>query len=97
MLAWANECYFDDGRPALLWEVRNAEIQRQVADWVHIAKDHPGASLVIAGDFNQDRDGSGWYGTAEARRIVTEGLEAAGLVCVTEFDSLPRAGCPTAT
>lgn len=84
VLAWANEPHFDDGRPARMWEVHHAEAERQAGEWAAIAAAHPGIPLLVAGDFNQDRDGSGWYGTPRARRTVSEGLDAAGLVCVTE-------------
>jgi endonuclease/exonuclease/phosphatase family metal-dependent hydrolase len=38
------------------------------------------------GDFNQDRDGSGWYGSRRGRELLTEALAAARLVCVTSED-----------
>jgi endonuclease/exonuclease/phosphatase family metal-dependent hydrolase len=88
VLAWANERHFDDGTPARMWEVHNVEVRRQVSEWVAIANGYPGVPFIVAGDFNQDRDGSGWYGSATARRVVTEGLEAAGLECVTAFDAV---------
>ena len=88
VLAWANERHFDDGQPARMWEVHNAEVRRQVSEWAGIANRHRGVPFVVAGDFNQDRDGSGWYGSAKARHAVTEGLEAAGLECVTAFDAV---------
>jgi endonuclease/exonuclease/phosphatase family metal-dependent hydrolase len=88
VLAWANERHFDDGQSAPMWGVHNAEVHRQTAEWVAIANSNPGVPFVVAGDFNQDRDGSGWYGSAQARHAVTDGLAAAGLECVTAFDAV---------
>jgi len=88
VLAWANEPHFDDGQPARMWEVHHAEVERQCGEWASIARNHPRTPLVVAGDFNQDRDGSGWYGTNHAREAVTDGLAAAGLECVTAFDAV---------
>lgn len=88
VIAWRDERTFDDGGPARAWEVHDVEAQRQADEWVQLVRDHPGVPLVVAGDFNQDRDGSGWYGSPRARTIVTDGLVSAGLTCVTEFDAV---------
>lgn len=88
VIAWANEPHFDDGRPARMWEVHLAEIDRQVAEWKVLSDAHPGVPLIVAGDFNQDRDGSGWYGTTEARARVSSGLDDVGLVCITSRDAV---------
>ncbi len=88
VIAWANEPHFDDGSPARMWQVHLAEIERQAAEWARIRALHPGLPLVVLGDFNQDRDGSGWYGTAATRAALSDGLDRAGLVCVTEADAV---------
>jgi len=87
VIAWANEPNFDDGGPARMWEVHLAEIGRQGGEWLQLRAALPGVPMVVAGDFNQDRDGSGWYGTARTRRRLDEALEVAGLTCVTEMDA----------
>jgi hypothetical protein len=46
-----------------MWQVHVAKIERQSADWRPIREPHPKLPPVVLGDFNQDRDGSGWYGT----------------------------------
>lgn len=86
VVAWANERNHDDGSPARMWEVHLAELDRQAAEWAAIRARHSGVPLVVAGDFNQDRDGSGWYGTRTTRDRLTSGLERAGLVCATADD-----------
>ena len=52
-------------------------------EWVELAANGP---LIVAGDFNQHRDGSGWYGTSEGRALLTSALDGAGLRCLTEDD-----------
>ena len=86
VVAWANEPNHDDGTPARMWEVHLAELDRQASEWAALRTLHPDLPLVVAGDFNQDRDGSGWYGTRRTRDRLTSGLEAAGLVCATADD-----------
>lgn len=86
VIAYANERHFDDGTTASMWQVHLAEIARQGAEWQRLRAQHPNLPMVVAGDFNQDRDGSGWYGTREARARLGEALDAAGLVCVTTLD-----------
>ena len=84
VLPWANE-KGDDG-DAKMWQVHYAAIERQGQDWRALRQQHPELPLVVAGDFNQDRDGSGWYGTRHGRDLLTKALEDAGLVCLTDED-----------
>jgi endonuclease/exonuclease/phosphatase family metal-dependent hydrolase len=86
VISWANEPNFDDGREARMWEAHMAEIARQGGEWARLRAMHPGVPMVVAGDFNQDRDGSGWYGTHAGRSALGTALLDAGLVCVTRFD-----------
>jgi endonuclease/exonuclease/phosphatase family metal-dependent hydrolase len=88
VIAWANEPHHDDGRPARMWEVHLAEIERQGREWAQLRAEHPGVPLVVAGDFNQDRDGSNWYGTVATRARLGEALAGAGLVCTTRIDAV---------
>lgn len=86
VIAWANEPHFDDGSPARMWEVHLAEIERQGAEWRRIRERFPDVPLVVAGDFNQDRDGSGWYGTRAVRAALTDQLELVDLRLQTDDD-----------
>lgn len=88
VIAWANERRHDDGSPARMWQVHLAEIGRQGQEWEQLRRDHPDVPLLVAGDFNQDRDGSGWYGTTLTRDRLGEALDAAGLRCITAMDPL---------
>ena len=48
-----------------MWEEHYAEIGRLTGEWAELAANGP---MLVAGDFNQDRDESGWYGTRESVR-----------------------------
>jgi endonuclease/exonuclease/phosphatase family metal-dependent hydrolase len=84
VLPWAND-KGDDG-DASMWQLHYEQIERQGQEWVNLRQRHPDLPLVVAGDFNQDRDGSGWYGTHHGRQLLSEALEAAGLTCATAED-----------
>jgi endonuclease/exonuclease/phosphatase family metal-dependent hydrolase len=86
VIAWANEPLHDDGSKARMWDVHRTEIERQGAEWVVLRTAYPTLPMVVAGDFNQDRDGSGWYGTHGVRAQLGEWLDRSGLVCVTDMD-----------
>lgn len=88
VIPWANEPTDDAGRPARMWEVHLAEITRQSDDWAVLRERYPDTPLVVAGDFNQDRDGSGWYGTARTREALTRALDRSGLHCLTSSDAI---------
>ena len=78
----------DDGRSARMWEVHLAEIDRQGAEWAQLRSAYPETPMVVAGDFNQDRDGSGWYGTDATRDRLTGALNRAGLVFRADLDAV---------
>lgn len=71
-----------DGR-SRMWQEHYTELERLAEEWAALSGELP---LIVAGDFNQDRDGSGWYGTKKGRAMLTDALDAAGLTCVTADD-----------
>lgn len=87
VLPWAHEGVFTERR-AHAWEIHHQEIPRQGAEWALLAVENPAAGLVVAGDFNQSRDGSRWYGTRLGRRLLDGELERAGLACLTADDKV---------
>jgi hypothetical protein len=84
VLPWAND-RGDDGQAAA-WQEHYAAIEAQGDQWRQLRSLYPHAPLVVAGDFNQDRDGSGWYGTHHGRDLLTAALAGADLDCVTAED-----------
>lgn len=85
VIAYAGEPN-EDGESAPMWEVHKKEITRQGAEWAQLRASHPNVPLVVAGDFNQNRDGARWYGTKDTRARLGVALDLAGLKCVTDAD-----------
>lgn len=68
------------------WEEHRKSILKHSDDWQRIRNDYPGHHLIVGGDFNQSRDGSGWYENKEALNLLTEALYKSELTCVTDID-----------
>jgi endonuclease/exonuclease/phosphatase family metal-dependent hydrolase len=86
VIPWANEPTLADGSAATMWRA-HAECIEQIDDDLAMIRDrHPGLPIVLAGDFNQDRDDSGWYGTAAVRRQLSGVLARHDLACPTALD-----------
>lgn len=84
VLPWANDTG-DDGTQRM-WQAQYEQIERQGGEWRLLRERYPGLPLVVAGDLNRDRDGSGWYGTHHGRALLTDAFDRAGLTCVTAED-----------
>lgn len=52
VIAWANEPTHDDGTPAKMWEVHEAEIGRQGNEWRRLRTLYPNSPMIVAGDLN---------------------------------------------
>jgi hypothetical protein len=68
------------------WVEHRRAIQQFGADWLRLRSDYAGHPLIVAGDFNQSRDGSGWYEDRVSLGALSEALAVAGLSCMTEQD-----------
>lgn len=68
------------------WVEHYKAIGLQGNDWARL-RAQTSLPLIVAGDFNQTRDGSSrTYGTAHGRDLLTEQLARSGLVCLTTED-----------
>ena len=74
-----------DGK-ARRWEEHRKSIGSHRADWLRLRQEFPNHLFCVAGDFNQSRDGSGWYEDAESVKILSAALDGSDLQCVTEDD-----------
>jgi hypothetical protein len=74
------------GARVSVWTRFAEELEQQAQDWVTIRRLDSKVPLVVAGDFNQSLDGSGWYESAESKAQLRDALRQAGLVCVTTED-----------
>lgn len=68
------------------WEEHRKSVAAHAADWLRLRKQFPDHLLCVAGDFNQSRDGSGWYEDADSVRMLSVALDQSSLQCVTELD-----------
>lgn len=66
------------------WVEHRKAVEAQGRDWLNLRRQFPGHLFVLAGDFNQSRDGSGWCEDGVSGRLLTHHLAAAGLTCLTE-------------
>ena len=67
------------------WDEHYKEILAQGAEW-HELQGVRGLPMIVAGDFNQARDGIGRYSSRKGRDLLTAQLANCGLQCVTEED-----------
>lgn len=68
------------------WEEHKKSIAAHADDWCRLRKKFPDHLFCVAGDFNQSRDGSGWYEDAEAVKMLSDALDRSALQCVTEVN-----------
>ncbi|MDQ1501844.1 MAG: hypothetical protein QOI86_5184 [Actinomycetota bacterium] len=85
VIAW-QRAFYDDGSPGENVAGPPGRDRPSGTGVAAAPREHPDLPLIVAGDFNQDRDGSGWYGTTRTRQPLGEALDTAGLHCVTEMD-----------
>lgn len=71
-----------DGK-AKNWEEHYRSIEHHGNDWNRLAKIYSDYNLIVAGDFNQARDSSRWYGTQKGIDLLTNQLNSNDLVCLT--------------
>ncbi len=68
------------------WEEHYRYIEWHGRDWLRLRREFPSHPLITGGDYNQNRDGTRWYGTSKGRDLLSKALIEAGLRCVTEVD-----------
>lgn len=68
------------------WHEHRESIQKHRQDWLDLRRAFPKHAFVVAGDFNQSRDGSGWYEDRASVSALSEALTATDLHCLTEED-----------
>jgi len=95
VIPYANDPWLDGDSPARKWEAHLAAIDRQGAEWSQLRADRPGVPLIVAGDFNQTRDGSTYYGSQEVWSRLSARLDSAGLRCLTDTDVIAAGLLPS--
>ncbi|HIK44649.1 MAG TPA: endonuclease/exonuclease/phosphatase family protein [Leptolyngbyaceae cyanobacterium M65_K2018_010] len=75
--------------PAANGEAFTAALGVQQADWIQLQITHPNATLVVAGDFNQDLNVLPYYGSRRTKQALRQALLEANLECLTFGDNDP--------
>lgn len=84
ILTWKMDRWPDSN--GALWSLHDKEIERQGDDWNRIRGLFPDVPLVVAGDFNQVRDGVGSYHSPKGIGLLDTELRRNNLHCETEVD-----------
>jgi hypothetical protein len=66
------------------WVEHRKSIARHAEDWVRLRTQYTKHEFCFGGDFNQSRDGSGWYEDPESIEALSNALKASAMKCVTD-------------
>lgn len=66
-----------------------AAVATQQADWQRLRASHPQATLIVAGDFNQDLNTLHYYGSRRNKQVLRQALAETGLDCLTAGENDP--------
>lgn len=88
VLPWTNAWHEIIGASGQAFE---AALSLQFEDWQRLAKRFPKATLIVAGDFNQDLAKMHYYGSRKKRHLLERALDGAGLIPLTAGTNDPIA------
>jgi hypothetical protein len=91
VLPWQHDKCPDPLAPAPGWQEFYRVTPLQGQEWQRLRASAPEATLVVAGDLNQNLGGPHYYGTNRGRALLRETLAAASLACLTETERFLRA------
>lgn len=83
VLPWNGDVGPDATQPARGWEEFHRVVPQQGREWAGLRERYPDATLVVAGDLNQDLGGRHYYGTKACRPLLGTQLANANLHCLT--------------
>jgi hypothetical protein len=86
VLPWNGDTGLDPTRPARGWDEFYRVVPLQGHKWASLRNRYPGATLIVAGDLNQDLGGRHYYGTKACRTLLRTQLGTASLDCLTTTD-----------
>lgn len=90
VLPWSGDVGPDPERLARGWEEFHRVTPLQGAEWRDLRRRFPEATLVVAGDLNNDLGGAHFYGSRATRELLTRELASADLRCLTTTDAFPE-------
>ena len=79
------------------WQEHRKSINHHCLDWAKLRKEYPNHLFILGGDFNQSRDGSGWYEDSMSVSSLNEALVTSSLKCVTQEKLQETRGLSRAT
>ncbi len=68
------------------WERHRAAVRQQTAEWLKLREQYRDHVLCVAGDFNENLDGTRWYGVADAKEGIKQALVVSRMRCATLAD-----------
>jgi endonuclease/exonuclease/phosphatase family metal-dependent hydrolase len=86
VLPWNTDAGPDQANPARGWDEFRRIVPGQGGEWASLRADFPQATLVVAGDLNQDLGGRHYYGTKDCRALLNVQLRRSELRCLTTTD-----------
>ncbi|HSM82143.1 MAG TPA: endonuclease/exonuclease/phosphatase family protein [Nodosilinea sp.] len=66
-----------------------AALAAQQSDWQQLRADYPTATLLVAGDFNQDLNALSYYGSRRNKEALRQALADSDLDCLTAGENDP--------
>ncbi len=86
VLPWRNSW---QGIPGVGGQAYKAALSGQTSDWIRLRAEFPNATLIVAGDFNQDLATRHYYGSKLTRNLLYGALKESGLVPLTAENNDP--------
>ena len=86
VLPWNGDTGPDETPSARGWAEFRRVVPGQGQEWASLQGRYPLATLVVAGDLNQDLGGPHYYGTKDCRALLNAQMEKTGLTCLTTTD-----------
>lgn len=90
VLPWRGDTGPDETHPARGWDEFRRVAPEQGQEWASLRDRYPLATLVVAGDLNQDLGGRHYYGTKVCRALLSAQMANANLTCLTTTDSFDQ-------
>lgn len=87
IITWKNDPGKVEGQRSPPWAEHDKSIAEHGADWKRIRDLYPGIPFIVAGDFNQTRDGaSRGYHSPNGISLLNDELAKNDLECITDDD-----------
>ena len=86
VLPWNGDVGPIEDSPATGWDEFVRVVPGQGREWAALRERFPDATIIVAGDLNQDLGGKHYYGARACRAVLNGELQRANLKCLTTTD-----------